>query len=66
MRGDFLQTKLEAIQTFYGQLIAETTDRINICEDDCSCKSGVKGRFQVISTSPMKLNGNTNFPPLNV
>ena len=45
MRGDHLIDKLQTIDTFYGDLIVETSDKINLCEYDCGCSSGIKGIF---------------------
>lgn len=45
MRGDYLHTKLANIATYYGGLTVATTDTLDICEDNCNCLTGIKGRI---------------------
>ena len=49
--GDQLKSGLENVKGLYGGLVAENGDRVDMCRDNCSCKDGVYGSFQVIKAS---------------
>lgn len=45
MSGEHLKTSLQNINTYYGGVAVEKTDRIHFCEYSCDCPTGIKGRF---------------------
>lgn len=66
MRGDYMQSKLSLLKTFYGgSITVSVNDRIEICMRDCKCQGGSYGTFNVdgVAATGLTLNPNTLRPP---